>query len=725
MTFFYSVMRRILLPLGIPIEYQDDGVAARSEVREAPPFKVYLAEGETSESLIAQVLRSTGFNYKSLERDSKLASVLLDQDFKRMNVQEDQIQSFEILEPLFYRNKHCYVVGRIRLKDNRLIPLVLPLLNPDGKMSVDAVLTDLADVSNVFSYTRSNFHVDMRAYRETVDFLESIMPDKGRAAILSAIGFVHPAKIEFVQMMRESIERTSENFEPTKGTEGWAMATFTHPSIEYVFKIIADHSSKYPTEVDIASKYRLVHEKDRVGRMLDTMLFKNMKFDRKFFPEELLARLKERAPSVVKEYFKVEENSISQELLRRLEEQLPLFVRVSESEVTINGDVFLGEMVERIRRQSPGLVYNAGERLVIVNYKNIFPRKLLHRLKEKAPHYISEDFYVVLEGFTFKDSFLSSLMERYPTSIEKRGSQILIQRDIFESVRDDIRKQIPDFEEGSIYPIQRIFISQELFQELNHLRDQLRIGNEGDVVFRKLYVQKKLIPLDYYLAYYQIAYYRRLIEGALDLGQKALWQEMIDSLVEEFGRGILAYADSVLVEKPDLESIKNEIKRVLYDFGQSIKDLALAGIWVGDVKTKNYGVTNSGRVVSYDYDEVGELKDYSFEEQASFYVPPSQEQSEWQESDYREEYIERRFSWGNNKPKMGIPQDFLDYFNGIHGDLFEGSFLRKIQKRLLDGDVPDVFSYSQKRRLENFARVVPVTELNERFQYERQRAKNM
>ena len=48
------------------------------------------------------------------------------------------------------------------------------------------------------------------------------------------------------------------------------------------------------------------------------------------------------------------------------------------------------------------------------------------------------------------------------------------------------------------------------------------------------------------------------------------------------------------------------------DYGQSIKDLAASNIFPGDLLTKNFGVTRSGRVVFYDYDELCFVTDCNF-----------------------------------------------------------------------------------------------------------------
>ncbi|MFN0097734.1 MAG: bifunctional isocitrate dehydrogenase kinase/phosphatase [Gemmatimonadaceae bacterium] len=50
------------------------------------------------------------------------------------------------------------------------------------------------------------------------------------------------------------------------------------------------------------------------------------------------------------------------------------------------------------------------------------------------------------------------------------------------------------------------------------------------------------------------------------------------------------------------------------EYGRAIRELAAAGIFPGDLFCKNFGVTQSGRVVFYDYDEVALLGELHFRE---------------------------------------------------------------------------------------------------------------
>jgi isocitrate dehydrogenase kinase/phosphatase len=70
-----------------------------------------------------------------------------------------------------------------------------------------------------------------------------------------------------------------------------------------VFKVIKDF---YPPQKDttrelIQSKYLLVKQHDRVGRMADTLEYSNVAFPRHRFEDELIAELKHFCPSLIEE----------------------------------------------------------------------------------------------------------------------------------------------------------------------------------------------------------------------------------------------------------------------------------------------------------------------------------------------------------------------------------------------------------------------------------------
>ena len=62
------------------------------------------------------------------------------------------------------------------------------------------------------------------------------------------------------------------------------------------------------------------------------------------------------------------------------------------------------------------------------------------------------------------------------------------------------------------------------------------------------------------------------------------------------------------------EAARDNAVAAILDYGQAIKDLAETNIFPGDLLLKNFGVTASGRVVFYDYDEVALVTECRFRE---------------------------------------------------------------------------------------------------------------
>jgi isocitrate dehydrogenase kinase/phosphatase len=81
------------------------------------------------------------------------------------------------------------------------------------------------------------------------------------------------------------------------------MLVFDLPSFPYVFKVIKDFypAQKETTRELIKSKYLLVKQHDRVGRMADTLEYSNVAFPRARFDDDLVAELKHFCPSLLEE----------------------------------------------------------------------------------------------------------------------------------------------------------------------------------------------------------------------------------------------------------------------------------------------------------------------------------------------------------------------------------------------------------------------------------------
>jgi len=209
----------------------------------------------------------------------------------------------EMIREPFYRNKAAYLIGRINLKDNHAVPLVLPVLNNSSKqLYIDACLCHVDNVSIIFGFARSYFMVYAPAPAALVRFLAEIIPNKTKAELYTAIGCQKHGKTELFREFLHHMENSDDQFISAPGIKGMVMSVFTLPSYDFVFKIIKD---KFAPQKDIShatvrEKYKLVKEHDRVGRMADTQEYRNFSFERHRFSDELLEELLDVAPSIIK-----------------------------------------------------------------------------------------------------------------------------------------------------------------------------------------------------------------------------------------------------------------------------------------------------------------------------------------------------------------------------------------------------------------------------------------
>ena len=189
------------------------------------------------------------------------------------------------------------------------------------------------------------------------------------------------------------------------------------------------------------------------------------------------------------------------------------------------------------------------------------------------------------------------------------------------------------------FPLARF--SKALIEEIERLAPSM-VEYDGDqLVIRHLWVERRMVPLDLY------------IRDATD------------------------------------EQLEHAIK----EYGQAIRELASANIFPGDLLLKNFGVTRYGRVVFYDYDEIGYLMDYTFRR-----LPTA----------WRDEDDTRGNDWFSVGERDVFPEQFptfllppgrpRDLFMKHHGDLADPAFWIGAQEKCRRGELSDMFPYPREIR---------------------------
>lgn len=145
------------------------------------------------------------------------------------------------------------------------------------------------------------------------------------------------------------------------------------------------------------------------------------------------------------------------------------------------------------------------------------------------------------------------------------------------------------------------------------------------------------------------------------------------------------------------------IRHVLIDFGYFLKDLAASGVFPSDLfNTWNYGVTQWGRVVLYDYDDVLPIERIRFREKP-------QPRDELQETEPEENWIlatEDDFFMDEIERYSGIPHPLRSVFKSVHGDLYTLSFWKNLTENLRKGVIFDVIPYDRVKRFRGHERIL-------------------
>jgi isocitrate dehydrogenase kinase/phosphatase len=301
-TFFNSVTRRVFTTVGVDeqIEFVATDFDSPPTPSSQPVYRTFTRQTST-EALFAEILEVFAFEvpYQDLARDCKLISEVVASRLREIGALRF-VTRVEMVRSLFYRGKGAYLVGRM-FSGSHMIPLTLALFNNEDGVVVDAVLLHETDVSILFSFTRSYFHVAVERPFDLVRFLKSIIPRKRDAELYISIGYNKHGKTELYRDLLHHLAGSNDEFEIAQGEKGMVMTVFTMPAYDVVFKIIKDHFA-YPkknTRQDVMEKYRLVFRHDRAGRLIDAQEFEFLQFERQRFANDLLEELLKVAPSTV------------------------------------------------------------------------------------------------------------------------------------------------------------------------------------------------------------------------------------------------------------------------------------------------------------------------------------------------------------------------------------------------------------------------------------------
>jgi isocitrate dehydrogenase kinase/phosphatase len=390
-TFFNSVTRKLLKTVGIDRDVEFFHLETRPRATDlGPPLYTVFERTSSTKDLIRTIIAEHQFNahYEDLDRDIEFVANEVDLMLWPF-IRNGHRPSMEILTPCFYRNKVAYIVGRILL-GSRMLPMIIPLCNDETGIHLDSVLMDDADANNIFGFAYSYFHVEVQVPSDLVAFLHTILPKKPVADLYNALGFNRHGKTVFYRDLHRFVHVSRKQFVPAPGREGAVMTVFTLPNYRYVFKVIKDRpcflrsgstTDKTIDKEEVKQRYRFVTHRDRVGRLVDTQEFENVRFKAKRYSDLVLHEFEVAARNAVAR--QGDYVVISHLYLQRKVTPLPIyFQEENDSEALRQVVIDFGYFIKDLAATGlfPADLFNTwnygvteGNRVVLYDYDDVIP----------------------------------------------------------------------------------------------------------------------------------------------------------------------------------------------------------------------------------------------------------------------------------------------------------------------------------------------------------------
>jgi isocitrate dehydrogenase kinase/phosphatase len=269
-----------------------------------PAYRSYYPLRDGLRAVLAQIRRDTGLSlpFRRWRRDGRWLLRALREALPRPLRLEPNHQ-IQVLSSLFFRNKRCYLIGRV-VNGHQEKPFAVPIVHDGGGgLTLDACLLDSREIAPLFAFSRAYLMADMDAPAAWVDFLAALLPGKPKAELYTALGLQKHGKTLFFRDFLHHLAHSTDEFVLAPGIKGLVMIVFTLPSYPYVFKVIRDRISptKDVTHETVREKYMLVKRHDRIGRMADTLEYADVAFPLRRFSAALLDELRREVPSLLEE----------------------------------------------------------------------------------------------------------------------------------------------------------------------------------------------------------------------------------------------------------------------------------------------------------------------------------------------------------------------------------------------------------------------------------------
>ncbi len=337
-SFAHSVRRNIHHGLWRPVAYSFPPPSKLRALSMASVHRRLAVPGRIDDELFCTALQIPRFSvpFRDLKADARKIRLRVEELLDDKG-EAGTPEALDVVEAGFFRDRSAFVVGRWVYADEHVVPLVVALLNGTDGIYADAVLHRIADIHNLFSSTLANLHVSTPLYYQTCVFLFSLMPRRPLGEHYSTIGYNHLGKVAILNEITAQL-RNGGQFKRSPGVPGTVALGFTFDACSYHLKVIRDHPTQsykwgaFPGVAAVTEKYRVVHEINRAGSMLDNVMYFNMRLDREIFEPALLREISAEASESVQV---VEDGVYLRSLIVQLKiTPLPVYLeRAGEAEI--------------------------------------------------------------------------------------------------------------------------------------------------------------------------------------------------------------------------------------------------------------------------------------------------------------------------------------------------------------------------------------------------------
>lgn len=276
--------------------------------------------------------------------------------------------------------------------------------------------------------------------------------------------------------------------------------------------------------------------------------------------------------------------------------------------------------------------------------KTLFYRDFLHHLAHSRDDF---DLAPGIKGMVMTVFTLPSypyVFKLIRDQIAKPGmDHATVRRKYLMVKKHDRVGRMADTWEYSQVALPRSRFSDALLEELRAQVPSLMEETEDSVVLRHVYIERRMTPLNIYLA--------RASDAALE--------------------------------------------QAVIQYGNAIRELAAANIFPGDMLFKNFGLTRLGRVVFYDYDEIQRMTEMNFRRIPPAPNPEAEMAAEpWYPVGRNDVFPEEFQFFLLGDPRVRAA--FLQH----HAALLEADWWQSCRDRAAQGRIEDIFPYDQNRRLQ-------------------------